>query len=151
MPCDFDTWLLKGYLCESGDQLQLLWLANDCTPIWAMTSASTVTDGIMPPPPKQAMEPLMGNLQTTCMLLTNNVLTQALLSAGSKMDGDTPPKQRMVGWRGDLQTATSGTPANGWAGLSQEQEALLGALQVLALAKLMPACHPISTSLPVVH
>ncbi len=55
------------------------------------------------------------------------------------MDGDTPPKQRMVGWRGDLQTATSGTPANDWAGLSQEQEALLGALQVPPVA-LYAAC-----------
>jgi len=50
--------------------------------------------------------------------------------AGTKPDGDTPPKQRMLSWRGDLQTAVSGPPANDWAGLSQEQDALLGALQV---------------------
>ncbi len=67
------------------------------------------------------------------------------------MDGDTPPKQRMVGWRGDLQTATSGTPANDWAGLSQEQEALLGALQVHQLPHMLPACHPTITGLAVLH
>ena len=58
------------------------------------------------------------------------------------MDGDTPPKQRMVGWRGDLQTATSGTPANDWAGLSQEQEALLGALQVPPPAPIAACLSP---------
>ena len=54
--------------------------------------------------------------------------------AGAKgvADAETPPKQRMSGWRGDLQTAVSSTPANDWAGLSQEQEALLGSLQVPA-------------------
>ena len=58
-----------------------------------------------------------------------------MLSAGTKgdADADTPPKQRMS-WRGDLQTAVSGTPTNDWAGLSQEQEALLGALQVPSTA-----------------
>lgn len=52
------------------------------------------------------------------------------VGANGAADVDTPPKQRMMGWRGDLQTAVSGPPANDWAGLSQEQEALLGALQV---------------------
>ena len=55
-----------------------------------------------------------------------------LAGAKGMADAETPPKQRMSGWRGDLQTAVSSTPANDWAGLSQEQEALLGSLQVPA-------------------
>ncbi len=72
----------------------------------------------------------------------------ALSFVGVNSDGDTPPKQRMVGWRGDLQTATSGTPANDWAGLSQEQEALLGALQVPPAA---PSCMHMQTVSAISH
>ena len=82
------------------------------------------------------------------LLPDHSTLTWAPPCAGARMDGDTPPKQRMVGWRGDLQTATSGTPATDWAGLAQEQEALLGALQVPAAAPdALPVMHPTCTRL----
>lgn len=64
------------------------------------------------------------------ILLHHGHILTLMGDAGTKPDGDTPPKQRMLSWRGDLQTAVSGPPANDWAGLSQEQDALLGALQV---------------------
>lgn len=44
---------------------------------------------------------------------------------------ETPQKQRLMGWRGDMPATTSaGSQLNEWAGLTPDQEALLGALQV---------------------
>ena len=49
-------------------------------------------------------------------------------------DADTPSsQQRLMGWRGELEAAGPGPgQLPEWAGLSQDQEALLAALQVLA-------------------
>lgn len=44
---------------------------------------------------------------------------------------ETPTKQRLMGWRGDMQaTSSAGSQLNEWAGLNPDQEALLAALQV---------------------
>ncbi len=46
-------------------------------------------------------------------------------------DMETPTKQRLMGWRGDMQaTSSAGSQLNEWAGLNPDQEALLAALQV---------------------
>ena len=63
-------------------------------------------------------------------------------------DADTPGSQgRAAGWRGELEAAGPGPgQLPEWAGLSQDQEALLAALQVLPPA---PHAHPCSLT-PVV-
>ena len=44
---------------------------------------------------------------------------------------ETPTKQRLMGWRGDMPaTSSAGSQLNEWAGLTPDQEALLAALQV---------------------
>ncbi|EIE22795.1 hypothetical protein COCSUDRAFT_47698 [Coccomyxa subellipsoidea C-169] len=52
---------------------------------------------------------------------------------------ETPTKQRLMGWRADMQaTSSAGSQLNEWAGLTPEQEALLAALQGGAIARRLP-------------
>ncbi|BDA45618.1 Myosin-17 [Coccomyxa sp. Obi] len=54
-------------------------------------------------------------------------------------DMETPTKQRLMGWRGDMQaTSSAGSQLNEWAGLNPDQEALLAALQGGAIARRLP-------------